>query len=77
MSQKEKIINRYDKYLSLVKDLIKICDVCHIYDNSGNRPFRILKKRKEQIFYDECSSWYFEDIQRHRGYHRGYAAKQV
>ena len=55
MSQKEKIINRYDKYLSLVKDLIKICDVCHIYDNSGNRPFRILKKRKEQIFYDECS----------------------
>ena len=63
MSQKEKIINRYDKCLSLVKDLIKICDVCHIYDNSGNRPFRILKKRKEQIFYDECSSWYFEDIQ--------------
>lgn len=50
MSQKEKIINRYDKCLSLVKDLIKICDVCHIYDNSGNRPFRILKKKKRTNF---------------------------
>ena len=46
-----------------MKDLIKICDICHIYDNSGNKPFRIFKKRKEQTFYDECSSWYFEDIQ--------------
>ncbi len=47
----------------MVKDLVKICDVCHIYDNSGSKPFRIFKKRKEQIYYDECSDWYFEDIQ--------------
>lgn len=60
---KEKIITRYDKALALVKDLVKICDICHIYDNSGSRPFRILKKRKEQVFYDECADWYFEDIQ--------------
>lgn len=58
----EKIIARYDRSLNLVKDLVKICDVCHIYDNSGKRPFRIFKKRKTQIYYDECVDWYFEDI---------------
>lgn len=26
----EKIISRYDRALVLVKDLVKICDVCHI-----------------------------------------------
>ena len=59
----EKIIIRYDRALALVKDLIKICDVCHIYDNSGSKPFRILKKRKEQIYFDECADWCLEDIQ--------------
>lgn len=59
---KEKIISRYDKALSLVKNLIKVCDICHIYDNSDVRPFRIFKKRKECIYYDECDDWYFEDI---------------
>ena len=59
----EKIITRYDKSLALVKDLVLICDVCHIYDNSGSKPFRIFKKRKQQVFYEECSDWYLEDIQ--------------
>lgn len=59
----DKVITRYDKALNLVKDLVKICDVCHIYDNSGITPFRIFKKRKEQVYYDECADWYLEDIQ--------------
>jgi predicted ABC-type ATPase len=58
----EKIIERYDRALEIVKELVKICDVCHIYDNSGNEPFRILKKRKEEIYFDECPDWYLEDI---------------
>ena len=58
----DKIIKRYDRSLALVKDLVEICDVCHIYDNSGNKPFRIFKKRKEIFYYDECIDWYFEDI---------------
>lgn len=57
-----KIITRYDKALNLVKDLVKICDVCHIYDNSGSTPFRIFKKRKELVYFDECVDWYYEDI---------------
>lgn len=59
----EKIISRYDKALKLIKDVVQVCDICHIYDNSGNNPFRILKKRKNQFFYDECPDWYLEDIQ--------------
>ena len=51
---KEKIISRYDRALALVKELIKVCDICHIYDNSSNKPFRIFKKRKEELFYDGC-----------------------
>ena len=59
----EKIITRYDRALCLVKDLVQICDVCHIYDNSGSKPFRIFKKRKEQVYFDECVDWYQEDIE--------------
>lgn len=59
----DKIIKRYDKALELIKNLIKICDVCHIYDNSGSKPFRIFKKRKQENYFDECVDWYFEDIQ--------------
>lgn len=58
----EKVIARYDRALALVKDVIAICDICHIYDNSTDRPFRILKKRKEQIYFDECDDWHYEDI---------------
>jgi predicted ABC-type ATPase len=59
----DKIISRYDRALELVKDLVNVCDICHIYDNSEEKPFRILKKRKECFYYDECEDWYLEDIQ--------------
>lgn len=58
----DKIIKRYDRSLALVKDLVEICDVCHIYDNSGNKPYRIFKKRKELFYFDACIDWFFEDI---------------
>lgn len=54
----EKIITRYDRALALVKNLIKVCDICHIYDNSAGRSFRIFKKRKELMYFDECDDWY-------------------
>ena len=47
---KDKIISRYDKALALVKELIEVCDICHIYDNSESKPFRICKKRKDEIY---------------------------
>lgn len=58
-----KIIERYDRALNLVPELVSVCDVCHIYDNSTKRPFRIFKKRKDAYFYCSLSGfWLKEDI---------------
>lgn len=53
---KEKILSRYKKALDLIPELLEICDVCHIYDNSFE-PFRIFKKRKTEYFYWENDFW--------------------
>ena len=59
----EKIISRYYKALSLVRELVPICDVCHIYDNSLSEPYRIFKKRKEECYYcPEPQLWLKQDI---------------
>ena len=63
----EKIISRYEKSLKLVSEVVKISDICHIYDNSTNVTFRIFKKRKAAYFYDECEDWKLPDIQRLTG----------
>lgn len=59
----DKIINRYNRALELVKDVVRVSDICHIYDNSEEQPFRIFKKRKDKCFYQECDDWYKEDIE--------------
>lgn len=59
----DKIVDRYDRALELVQELIPVCDICHIYDNSGDAPYRIFKKRKSQCWY--CTKphlWLKEDI---------------
>lgn len=59
----DKIITRYDRALDLVKELVPVCDVCHIYDNSLSAPYRIFKKRKDQYWYcTEADLWLKEDI---------------
>lgn len=58
----EKIISRYDKALELVKQVVEVSDICHIYDNSEEKPFRIFKKRKSECFYETCEDWHEEDI---------------
>lgn len=52
----DKVISRYDRALKLIPELIDICDVCHIYDNS-KLPFRIFKKRKTEYFIWENNFW--------------------
>lgn len=59
---KDKIISRYDKALELVHEVVSVCDICHIYDNSEDRPYRIYKKRKGQSYFDVCDDWAKEDI---------------
>jgi len=60
---RDKIVERYERALKLVKDVVAVSDVCHIYDNSEEQPFRIFKKRKDLCFYQECEDWLREDIQ--------------
>ncbi len=42
----DKIRLRYDRALALIPELVEVCDILHIYDNT-DKPFRIFKKRKE------------------------------
>jgi predicted ABC-type ATPase len=52
----DKIRSRYYKALALIPELVKICDVMHIYDNS-TVPVRIFKKRKSELFFWENEGW--------------------
>ena len=45
---KERIISRYYKSLAHIKDLIELCDILHVYDNS-TQPVRIIRKHKNDI----------------------------
>ena len=49
----EKIISRYDKALALIPELVSVCDICSIYDNTSSQPYRIFKKRKDKCYYDD------------------------
>jgi predicted ABC-type ATPase len=64
----DKIVTRYHRALKLIPELIKVSDVCHIYDNS-DKPIRIFKKRKDENFYWENDFWYKSDIENLIGMH--------
>ncbi|MGN0181514.1 MAG: hypothetical protein ACI4DP_03740 [Candidatus Ornithomonoglobus sp.] len=59
----DKIISRYNRALDLVKEVVSVSDICHIYDNSNEEPFRIFKRRKDQCCFQECNEWHREDIE--------------
>ena len=62
----EKIRSRYEKALGLIPQLVDICDILHIYDNTAD-PFRIFKKRKEVYYRWENSFWNSDAIARLTG----------
>lgn len=57
----DKIRSRYSKALALIPQLVEICDILHVYDNT-KEPFRIFKKRKDTYFHWENKYWGFEKI---------------
>ena len=59
----EKIRSRYVKSLALVPELVEICDILHIYDNTLT-PFRIFKKRKDLYYRWPNEYWSNEDIEK-------------
>ena len=58
----DKIKSRYKKCLDLIPDLVQLCDVIHIYDNT-KEPERIFKKRKDESFIWENRFWNEQRIQ--------------
>ena len=57
----EKIRSRYSKALALIPQLVEVCDILHIYDNT-KEPFRIFKKRKDVYYHWDNKYWAFEKI---------------
>lgn len=58
----DKIKSRYFKALNLIPELIELCDIFHIYDNT-NVPFRIFKKRKDVYYHWENRYWNYLAIE--------------
>ena len=59
----DKICSRYEKAFKLIEELVEICDVVHIYDNTIT-PFRIFKKRKSEYFFWENDIWSEETVRK-------------
>lgn len=53
----EKVISRYWRSLALIPQVLAVCDICNIYDNSGSEPIRIFKKHKDKFFFCETETW--------------------
>lgn len=62
----KKIRSRYDKALALIPNLVEICDILHIYDNT-KEPFRIFKKRKDIYYRWSNQYWSNDDIEKLSG----------
>lgn len=59
---KEKIVSRYKKALDNIKELITICDIIHVYDNTLDKPVRIIRKHKEEFTIFPNELWTEERI---------------
>lgn len=59
---RDKIVLRYNRALALIPELMEVCDILHIYDNT-EEPFRIFKKRKNIYFHWESVYWSFAAIE--------------
>lgn len=53
----DKIRHRYKKSLSNITEFIALCDVCHIYDNTGQEPKRIFKKKRNEVMFWTTQYW--------------------
>lgn len=58
---KKKIVERYHKSLANIKELMKICDILHVYDNTI-QPIRIIRKHKKDLSIFPNENWTEEKI---------------
>lgn len=59
---RDKITKRYYKSIGNIKQLIDICDILHVYDNTGEKPVRIIRKHKEELSLFPNKLWTYEDV---------------
>lgn len=57
----DKIVSRYYKALDKMKEVLPLCDIVNVYDNSIT-PYRIFKKRKDAFYYQDSELWSYDDI---------------
>lgn len=59
----DKIVSRYNKSLGNIKELLGICDIMHVYDNTFE-PVRIIRKHKTDISVFPNELWSENDIKK-------------
>ena len=57
----DKVIERYYKSINNIKELLNICDIVHVYDNTKT-PERIIRKHKEELSIYPNEYWREQDI---------------
>ena len=60
----EKIRSRYAKALSLIPELVNVCDSLNVWDNSTEKPYRIFRKKKDCIDIFENPIWDMDEIEK-------------
>ena len=58
---REKVKTRFYKSLANIKELMSLCDILHVYDNTDS-PYRIIRKHKDSITIFPNEYWDEEDI---------------
>ena len=58
---REKVKTRFYKSLANIKELMSLCDILHVYDNTDT-PYRIIRKHKDSITIFPNGYWDEEDI---------------
>ena len=56
-----KVVERYYKSINNIKELLDICDIMHVYDNTKS-PERIIRKHKEELSIYPNEYWSEQDI---------------
>lgn len=58
----EKVVSRYWKSLAHINELLELCDILHVYDNSQKNPVRIIRKHKDELSIYPNKLWDRESI---------------
>lgn len=53
----QKVRDRYKKSLANIRVLMDLCDILHVYDNTDEKPSRIIRKHKEQVTIFPNDNW--------------------